>query len=103
MTSDILQEDLEKLEVLRTVLPTFIRDNALWKQCYSADQVSWVTKDFHVRCDNKGPTLTIIQLGEYIFGGFVEQSWGGKGLRLSYVFKIRFKVYTYTLLNPLIT
>ena len=90
MASDILQDDLEKLEVLRTALPTFIRDNALWKQCYSADQASWVTKDFHVRCDKKGPTLTIIQLGEYIFGGFVEQSWGGKGLTSVILFQNTF-------------
>ena len=80
MTSDILQDDVENLEVLQTAFPNFIRDNGLWKQCYFAYQTSWLTKDFHVQCDSKGPTLTIIQLGEYIFGGFVEQSWGGKRL-----------------------
>lgn len=33
---------------------------------------------FHSRCDDKGPTITIVQSGENVFGGFVEQSWKSK-------------------------
>ena len=78
MTSDILQDDFENIEVLRTAFPFFIRENAMWKRCYSADQRSWSTADFHSNCDYKGPSLTVIRVGIYVFGGFVEQSWGGK-------------------------
>ena len=77
MTSDILQDDFQNLELLRTTFPPFIRDNAMWKRCYSADQTSWRTAEFHSSCDHKGPSLTVIRAGEYVFGGFVEQSWGG--------------------------
>ena len=78
MTSDILQDDFENLELLRNAFRPFIRDSAMWKRCYAADQTSWSLEEFHANCDTQGPSLTIIQVGEYIFGGFVEQSWGGK-------------------------
>ena len=28
------------------------------------------------RCDGKGPTVTIIRVGRYIFGGYTSVSWG---------------------------
>ena len=31
--------------------------------------------DFHRCCDNKGPTLIVIQSGVYIFGGYTSKSW----------------------------
>ena len=30
---------------------------------------------FHKRCDNRGPTLTIIEANGYIFGGYNPTSW----------------------------
>lgn len=78
MTSDILQDDFASIEFLRTAFPFFIRERANWKRCYFAQQSSWRTEEFHSSCDYKGPSLTIIQVGKYVFGGFVEQSWGGK-------------------------
>ena len=31
--------------------------------------------DFHRCCDDKGPTLVVIRIGPYIFGGFTSKSW----------------------------
>ena len=78
MSSDILKDDFQSLEALRSAFPTFIRDYAMWKRCYSADNSSWSTAEFHSNCDFKGPSLTVIRVREYVFGGFVEQSWGGR-------------------------
>lgn len=78
MSSDILKDDFQSLEALRSAFPAFIRDYVMWKRCYSADQSSWSTAEFHSNCDFKGPSLTIIRVREYVFGGFVEQSWGGR-------------------------
>ena len=37
----------------------------------------WAASTFHSRCDNKGPTVTIIRVGgKYIFGGYTSLSWG---------------------------
>lgn len=78
MASDILKDDFKSLEALRTAFPTFIRDYAMWKRCYYADHSSWSTAEFHINCDFKGPSLTVIRVREYVFGGFVDQSWGGR-------------------------
>jgi len=43
--------------------------------CYPRDR--WHGPDFHSCCDNKGPTVTVIKSGNYIFGGYTEKSWNG--------------------------
>ena len=34
-----------------------------------------VDAEFHKGCDDKGPTLTIVKVNTYIFGGYTEASW----------------------------
>ena len=48
------------------------------KLIYSAPGDDWY--NFHYYCDNKGPTLTVIKSGNYIFGGYADNDWGGKTL-----------------------
>ena len=45
---------------------------------YRASRDGFAAECFHSRCDNNGPTVTIVKSGEYIFGGFTEQSWTSK-------------------------
>ena len=47
-----------------------------FKLLYCASDNNWSAKLFHSLCDNKGPTITIIQ-SEYgnIFGGYTSVSW----------------------------
>ena len=45
---------------------------------YRASRNGWNSSNFHSLCDNKGPTVTVVKSGNYIFGGFTEQSWDGK-------------------------
>ena len=45
---------------------------------YRASRDGWASSNFHYCCDNKGPTVTVIKSGNYIFGGFTEQSWDSK-------------------------
>ena len=33
---------------------------------------------FHANCDNKGPTVTVVRVRDAIFGGFLDQNWGGE-------------------------
>ena len=47
-------------------------------RCWHAKTDGWATSTFHSNCDGKGPTVTIVQVGSYIFGGYVDKSWGGK-------------------------
>ena len=43
---------------------------------YRGSTDGWMAEDFHRNCDNKGPTLTLLQIqdGDCI-GGFTNQSW----------------------------
>ena len=50
--------------------------NSLWKRCWRASVDGWGASTFHSRCDGKGPTVTIVRVGRYIFGGYTSLSWG---------------------------
>ncbi|KAL9954761.1 hypothetical protein ACROYT_G042336 [Oculina patagonica] len=42
---------------------------------FRASRDGFTAATFHSRCDNKGPTVTIVKSGNNIFGGFTEKSW----------------------------
>ncbi|XP_027051326.1 uncharacterized protein LOC113678628 [Pocillopora damicornis] len=42
---------------------------------FRASRDGFAAATFHSRCDNKGPTVTIVKSGNNVFGGFTEQSW----------------------------
>ena len=48
------------------------------KLLYRASRDGWAASNFHSCCDNKGPTVTVVKSGNYIFGGYTEQEWKGK-------------------------
>ena len=47
-------------------------------RCWHAKPDGWAASTFHRQCDNKGPTVTIIKVNNYIFGGYTDVSWSGK-------------------------
>ena len=44
-------------------------------KCYHAETDGWDSTTFHSKCDGKGPTVSIIQVGNYTFGGYTDVSW----------------------------
>ena len=46
-------------------------------RCWHAKTDGWAASTFHSNCDGKGPTVTIVQVGSYIFGGYTDKSLGG--------------------------
>jgi len=59
---------------LTTVIPQSSPGN--WLRCWHAAHDGWDTrKTFHPQCDGKGATVTIVRVGQYIFGGFNDKSW----------------------------
>ena len=48
------------------------------KLLYRASRDGWTASNFHSYCDNKGPTVTVVKSGNYIFGGYTDTSWDGK-------------------------
>eukprot|EP00957_Ditylum_brightwellii_P175044 13327643-Ditylum_brightwellii.AAC.1 len=46
------------------------------KLLYRASRDGWQASNFHAKCDNQGPTLTVIRTtGGYIFGGYCDTPW----------------------------
>ncbi|XP_068674451.1 uncharacterized protein [Montipora foliosa] len=52
-------------------------------KCWRAKTDGWAVSTSHRNCDEKGPTVTIIEVstevGIYIFGGYTDVSWSSKG------------------------
>jgi len=44
-------------------------------RCWHAKSDGWAASTFHSKCDDKGPTVTIIKVYSYIFGGYTDVSW----------------------------
>jgi len=64
---------------------------------YKATKDGFRCEDFHKNCDDKGPTLTIVQSppGPYIFGGYTSQDWDCSGQ-----YKADKHAFIFTLVNP---
>ena len=49
------------------------------KLIYKSSKHGYTAKDFHTKCDNKGPTVTVIRTKDNItFGGFTSINWTDK-------------------------
>lgn len=56
----------------------WLDDQFMWRLCYRASRDGWKAENFHTNCDDKGRTVTVVKVDDYIFGGFTDESWGGK-------------------------
>ena len=74
--SKILSDE-QKRFILNSCLKLELRHSS-FVLIYRASRDGWESVDFHAHCDNKGPTVTVVKSGNYIFGGYTEQSWNGK-------------------------
>ncbi|CAH3155984.1 unnamed protein product, partial [Porites evermanni] len=50
-------------------------DRSRFVRCWQGKTDGWTASTFHGNCDGKGPTVTIVQVGSYIFGGYTDKSW----------------------------
>ena len=75
--STILGNDGRYLENLTSFLEPVITSSvrSRFVRCWHAKEDGWAASTFHGNCDDKGPTVTIIQAGIYIFGGYSDVSW----------------------------
>ena len=73
--SMIVRDNEEYLTLLSKWLEPVIQQSSSWNRCYQATVNGWSSYTFHSCCDGLGPTVTIIRVGKYIFGGYTSQSW----------------------------
>ena len=72
--SVILSSDQQHalIKLLKETLTSASHDYAL---IYRASRNGWACSNFHSCCDSKGPTVTVVKYGNYIFGGYADQPW----------------------------
>ena len=75
-TSHIVGTNTGYLVNLTNLLKPVVQSEQDWKLCWRASQDGWAADTFHSLCDEKGPTITIVKVGRYIFGGYTSVSWG---------------------------
>ena len=46
-----------------------------WRLLFRASRDGYAASAFHSKCDNKGPTITVVKSSANIFGGFTEMPW----------------------------
>ena len=75
--SRILSGDTSKISQLNNWLLPHLRNSlkSYWALCWRANVHGWNSQTFHSNCDGRGPTVTIIKVGSYIFGGYTDKSW----------------------------
>ena len=69
--------DIKYIDKLKSYLAPVLRSSSCSRfvRCWRAKTDGWAASTFHSNCDGKGPTVTIIQVGSYIFGGYTDLSW----------------------------
>ncbi|CAH3169721.1 unnamed protein product, partial [Porites lobata] len=78
--SVIVGNNRNNLTPLNKWLSLVIRSvNSRWIRCWRASVDGWAASTFHSRCDGRGPTVTIVKVGKYIFGGYTSVSWASSG------------------------
>ena len=58
-----------------------------WRLLFRGSRDGFQAQTFHSKCDKKGPTVTIMKSGNYIFGGFTEKSWDSEYVSCQRVIK----------------
>ncbi|WP_223789334.1 TLD domain-containing protein [Marinicella meishanensis] len=53
-------------------------ENQLWQRCYQLTVDGASSATFHSQCDNRGPSISIMQKSDgHLFGGYTQNSWSG--------------------------
>ena len=56
--------------------------------CYRASIHGLFSQQFHQHCDDKAGTVVLVKVGNYIFGGYTDQTWQSKNFTNSSKFLI---------------
>ena len=74
---EILKDHPDYEKKLSEYLEPMQRIGKQWKLCWRASDQFYDASAFHAVCDNKGPTVTLVQVGKNVFGGYTDKSWNG--------------------------
>ena len=80
LSSSVILGDLDLKNYTEKLIsfldPVLLSSQRSWfVRCWHAKTDGSAASIFHDTCDGKGPTVTIIKSGSYIFGGYTDVSW----------------------------
>ena len=75
MPSEILKNRPEYHKKLAEYLQPVQVSGKQWLRCFKASDHQYNGTAFHAACDNKGPTVTLLQAGDNVSGGYADKSW----------------------------
>lgn len=78
LISDIIGDIYTQETTLKGWLDVVTSPGLRWINCYRTTEHGWNSSTFHSRCDFKGPTVTLIKVDKFVFGGFTDLNWGGE-------------------------
>ena len=89
--------NVEHRKILKAWLPRAMVGE--WHLLFRASRDGFAASTFHSKCDNKGPTVTVVKSGANIFGGFTEKPWTnpyyvGRKFLLQLIIIYTSKIYT---------
>ena len=88
----LLVNNVRKLDELEDLLKV-PRKSLKLSKLFSTEEHGWDARKFHDKCDNQGPTITILQTKDQRwYGGYARQSWrsgNNQAVNDSYAFLFR--------------
>ena len=76
MASTIIANKASYQSHLAQFLAPAVGNDSKWLLCHRASTHGWDVSILHSRCDGKRNTVTIIKVGDYVFGGYTDIPWG---------------------------
>ena len=83
--------NVEHRKILKGWLPEAMEGE--WRLLFRASRDGFAASAFHSKCDNKGPTVTVVKSGANIFGGFTEKPWASPGAGRKFLLQLSI-IYT---------
>ena len=75
--SKILRDHPDYEQALKVFMEPVQVTGKQWQLCFRASEKSYSASALHAACDNKGPTVTLVGVGDNVFGGYTDKSWDG--------------------------
>ena len=77
-TKPFAESEILTQEHAKTLLGMVPYKMGRWRLLFRASRDGFAAESFHSKCDRKGPTLTVVRSGSFIFGGFTEAAWSSR-------------------------
>ena len=76
--SEILRNHSDYEQTLKVFMEPVQVTGKKWQLCFRASESSsYNASAFHAACDDKGPTVTRVRVGDNVFGGYTDKSSDG--------------------------